>query len=54
MMIDSMVAMSEKNAQRRAQMASREVGSSAMRRRAMVYPQIRFSAAHSARHRAAA
>src|ERR1051326_2895163 len=33
--IDRMVAASEKKAQRRAQMASREVGSEAMRRRAM-------------------
>src|SRR5215218_4302290 len=45
--IDRMVAVSAKKAQRRAQMASRDVGSSAMRRRAMVYPQIRFRAAQS-------
>ena len=44
---DSTVAASAKNAQRRAQMASRDVGSSANRRRAMRYPQVRLSAARA-------
>ena len=45
--IDSTVAASAKKAQRRAQMASRDVGSSANRRRAMLYPEARVRAAQS-------
>jgi hypothetical protein len=45
--IDSTVAASEKKAQRRAQMASRDVGSSANLRRAMLYPGTRVGTAHS-------
>ena len=45
--IDSTVAASEKRAQRRAQMASRDVGSSANRRRAMLYPGTRVRTAQS-------